>query len=79
MSNNKSKKESAVNALLLKVAKMDMTCEEIRAAISRIRETLGEPEEVCPDEVASEKALNTAVEEMILVGMADQNKTKGEA
>jgi hypothetical protein len=79
MSNNKSKKESAVNALLLKVAKMDMTCEEIRTAISRIREALGEPEEVCPDEVASEKALNTAVEEMILVGMADQNKTKGEA
>ena len=78
MSKNNTKKEKGLNGLLLSVAKMDMTCEEIRSAISRLRESLGEPEEVCPDEIASEKALNGFVEEMVLVGMAERAKTKGE-
>ena len=38
-----------------------------------------EPDEVCPDEIASEKALKGFIEEMVLVNIAEQNKNKGEA
>jgi len=76
---NDTKKEKGLSRILNKVSKMDSTCEEIRAKISKLRETLGEPDEVCPDEVASEKALKGFIEEMVLVNMAEQSKNKGEA
>ena len=74
-----TKKEKGLTRLLNKVSKMDGTCEEIRAKISKLRETLGEPDEVCPDEVESEKALKGFLEEMILVNIAEKTKDKGEA
>ena len=74
-----TKKEKGLTRLLSKVSKMDGTCEEIRAKISKLRETLGEPDEICPDEVESEKVLKGFLEEMILVNIAENTKDKGEA
>ena len=65
--------------MIKKIDKIDLSCEEIRAKIATLRETLGEPDEVCPDEVASEKALKGMIEEMVMVNIAESTKNKGEA
>ena len=76
---SKNKKTTTLTRMINKIDKIDLSCEEIRAKIATLRETLGEPDEICPDEVASEKALKGFIEEMVLVNMAAQNKDKGEA
>ena len=76
---SENKKTTTLTRIIKKIDKIDLTCEEIRERISRLRETLGEPDEICPDEVASEKALKGFIEEIVLVNIAEQNKDKGEA
>ena len=79
MSKMKKKSKLCLSTLISKVEKMDLTCEEIRDNIAKLREALGEPDEVCPDEVASEKALKGIIEEMVMVNIAEGTKDKGEA
>jgi hypothetical protein len=76
---SKDKRTTTLARMLHKIEKIDLTCEEIRERIAKLRASLGEPDEVCPDEVASEKALKGIIEEMVYVNMAEQNKDKGEA
>ena len=76
---SKNKKITTLTRMIKKIDKIDLSCEEIRAKIAALRETLGEPDEVCPDEVASEKALKGFIEEMVLVNIAEQNTDEGEA
>ena len=78
MSKMKKKSKLCLSTLISKVEKMDLTCEEIRDNIAKLREVLGEPDEVCPDEVASEKALKGMNEEMVMVNIAESTKDKGE-
>ena len=79
MAKSKQKGELCLYTLISRVEKMNLTCEEIRDNIVKLREALGEPEEVCPDEIASEKALKGIIEEMVMVNIADNTKNKGEA
>ena len=76
---SKNKKTTTLTRMIKKIDKIDLSCEEIRDKIATLRETLGEPDEVCPDEVASEKALKGFIEEIVLVNIAEQSKNKGEA
>lgn len=76
---SKNKKVTTLVRMIHKIEKIDVTCEEIRERIAKLRETLGEPDEVCPDEVASEKALKGMIEEMVMVNIAESTKNKGEA
>ena len=75
----KNKKKLCLSTLITKVEKMDLTCGEIRDNIAKLRETLGEPDEICPDEVESEKALRGILEEMVMMSMAENTTDKGEA
>jgi len=75
----KNKKNLCLSTLIAKVEKMDLTCGEIRDNIIKLRETLGEPDEICPDEVESEKALRGILEEMVMMSMAENTTDKGEA
>jgi len=76
---SKNKKTTTLTRMIKKIDKIDLSCEEIRAKIATLRKTLGEPDEVCPDEVASEKALKGMIEEMVMVNIAESTKNKGEA
>ena len=76
---SKNKKTTTLTRMIKKIDKIDLSCEEIRAKIATLRETLGEPDEVCPDEVASKKALRGMIEEMVMVNIAESTKNKGEA
>ena len=76
---SKNKKTTTLTRMIKKIDKIGLSCEEIRANITALRETLGEPGEICPDEVASEKALKGFIEEIVLVNIAKQSKNKGEA
>ena len=76
---SKNKKTTTLTRMIKKIDKIDLSCEEIRAKIATLRETLGEPDEVCPDEVASEKALKGIIEEIVMVNIAESTKNKGEA
>tara|TARA_R110000824_G_scaffold3939_2_gene18796 strand:+ start:1436 stop:1672 length:237 start_codon:yes stop_codon:yes gene_type:complete len=75
----KNKKKLCLSTLITKVEKMDLTCGEIRDNIAKLRETLGEPDEICPDEVESEKALRGMLEEMVMMSIAENTTDKGEA
>ena len=76
---SKNKKVTTLTRMIKKIDNIDLTCEEIRERIAKLRKTLGEPDEICPDEVASEKALKGMIEEIVLVNIAEQSKNKGEA
>lgn len=76
---SKDKKTTTLTRMINKIDKIDLTCEEIRERIAKLREALGEPDEVCPDEVASEKALKGMIEEIVMVNIAESTKDKGEA
>ena len=75
----KKKNKLCLSTLITKVEKMGLTCEQIRDNIAKLRETLGEPDEICPDEVESEKALKGIIEEIVMVNIAESTKNKGEA
>jgi hypothetical protein len=75
----KKKNKLCLSTLITKVEKMDLTCEQIRDNIAKLRETLGEPDEVCPDEIESEKALKGMIEEMVMMSIAESTTDKGEA
>ena len=79
MAKTNKKNKLCLSTLISKVEKMDLTCEEIRDNIAKLRATLGEPDEVCPDEIASEKALKGIIEEMVMVNIAENATDKGEA
>ena len=71
---SKDKKTTTLTRMINKIDKIDLTCEEIRERIAKLREALGEPDEVCPDEVASEKALKGMIEEIVMVNIAESTK-----
>ena len=76
---SKNKKTTTLTRMIKKIDKIDLSCEEIRAKIATLRETLGEPDEVCPDEIASEKALKGFNTAGCRINIAESTKNKGEA
>ena len=70
------KKKVCLTALMRKIDSMDSKICEMRAGLTRIKATLEEEveeeEEICPDEIDSQRALIEAIQEMCLEGLLER-------
>ena len=70
------KKKVCLTSLMRKIESIDSKICEMRAGLTKIKATIeeeaDEQEEICPDEIESQKALIEAIQEICLEGLLER-------